>query len=138
MGIKSRISCFGFKGFKNQEEIFEILQNLRPTNLLNPNIALNNDDLKIFKNGKICSEILEMHKENIIHIEFSPAPILSGNKGLQKAQVIREFAETGIEFSLCSEDMLFLNKSISEFATDLCNMGVFTSEEIIPLFATQK
>ncbi|WP_407426145.1 hypothetical protein [Treponema sp.] len=135
MGIKSRISCFGFKGMKNQEDIFEILLNLRPTHLLNPNIALNNDDLKIFQNGKICDQIFEMQKEHAIYFEFSPAPVLSGNRGEKKAFVIREFAEKGFPFSFCTEDMLFLNKSISEFAADLCNAGVFSENELTDILS---
>ncbi|MBQ9207891.1 MAG: hypothetical protein IJ158_14420 [Treponema sp.] len=134
-GIESRISCVGFHGMQRQEDIFEIIRNLRPTHLLNPNIALNNDALKIFENGKICQQIFEMKKEFDVYIEFSPAPILSGNKSEQKAHAIREFAEMGIPFSLCSEDMLFLNKSISEFAADLCNMGVFSIEEMSQLIS---
>ena len=135
-GIESRISCVGFHGMQHQEDIFEIIRNLRPTHLLNPNIALNNDALKIFENGKICQQIFEMKKEFDVYIEFSPAPILSGNKSEQKARAIREFAEMGIPFSLCSEDMLFLNKSISEFAADLCNAGVFSIEEMSQLISS--
>lgn len=130
MGIESRICCFGFKTLKTQGEIIEILDNLRPTHLMNPNIAINNDALRIFENGKICPEIIALGHETGLHIEFSPAPVLSGNKGDKKARVIREFAENNIPFSLCTEDILHLNKSISEFAVDLCNADIFSKEEI--------
>ena len=133
MGIESRICCFGFKTLKGQSEIIEILENLQPTHLMNPNIAINNDALRIFENGKICPEILALGHDTGIHLEFSPAPILSGNKGEKKARVIREFAENNIPFSFCTEDTLYLNKSISEFAADLCNGGVFSKDEITEL-----
>lgn len=133
MNLESRISCLGLRTLKNRDEIFEIMLNLHPTRLLNPNIAINNDNLQIFKDGKIYKEVVDFIKDQNIQIEFSEAPVLSGKKEEQKMRVIREFAENDISFSLCTEDMLYLNKSITEFAVDLCNSGVFSKEEITEL-----
>lgn len=130
MDLSSRICCLGFRGLKNREEIFELIENLCPTHLMNPNIAINNDALKIFKDGKIYPEVVKIVKDKNLQIEFSPAPILSGKKEQEKKLILREFVENDIPFSLCSEDMLYLNKSISEFAADLCNAGVFSIEEM--------
>lgn len=138
MGIESRICCLGFRDCASRDEIFEILLNLRPTHLMNPNIAVSNDGLQIFKSGKIYPEVVEFIKNTGIKLEFSPAPILSGKEGGAKARIIREFVRQSVPCSLCSEDVLYLNKSVSEFAADLCNMGAFDVDEIIPLFATQK
>lgn len=135
MNMKSRICCLGFRTLPDRDSIFEIMLNLKPTHLMNPNIAINNDGLRIFKNGTLYPEVCDFIKDHNVHIEFSPAPILSGKKGEQKAQIIRAFAENDISFSLCTEDMLFLNKSISEFATDLCNTGVFSVEEMSQLIS---
>lgn len=130
MNIDSRICCLGFHFIKSREEIFEILDNLKPTLLLNPNMAVNNESLGIIKNSKLSPEIVAFGKNTGIKVEFSPAPGLSGNKDREKNLAIRDFAENGIPLKLCTEDPLHLGKSISEFASDLCNEGVFSVEEI--------
>ncbi|WP_294427611.1 hypothetical protein [uncultured Treponema sp.] len=136
MNLKSRISCLGCRTLKTHEEIFELMQNLHPTHLLNPNIAFNYDDLEEFKSGKIFPEIISFSKDNNIHVEFSPAPILSVSE--EKAKLIREVAENDIPFSLCTEDLLFLNKSISEFAVDLCNAGIFSKDEMVKIISNEQ
>lgn len=133
MNIDSRICCLGFYHLKSREEIFEILNNLKPTLLLNPNIAINNEALGVFKDERLCKEIVEFGKTTNMKMEFSPAPGLSYFKGSEKNNVIRDFAENGIPISLCTGDTLYLNKSLSEFATDLCNEGVFSKEEIMQI-----
>ena len=130
MNIDSRICCLGFHFLKSREEIFEILDNLKPTLLLNPNMAVNNESLGIIKNAKLCPEIVTFGRDTGIKVEFSPAPGLSGNRAKEKNMVIRDFAENGIPIKLCTEDTLHLGKSISEFAADLCNECVFSTEEI--------
>ena len=136
LNLDSRVCCFGFRELPDRDSIFELMLNLRPNLLLNPNIAINNDNLRIFKDLKIFPEVIAFIKDNNIHIEFSPAPILSGKKGEQKAQVIREFAENDIPFSLATEDTLYLNKSLSEFASDLCNAGVFSKDELVGIISS--
>lgn len=130
MNIDTRISCQGLKNLKSREELFELMLNFRPTHLLNPNIGLSNEALKIFKQGKLYPEIIDFIHDNNIHIEFSPSPYHAERNPKEKAHAIREFAENDIDFSLCTEDVLFLGKSISAFAADLCNEGVFSVEEI--------
>lgn len=130
MNIDSRISCFGLRKLKSKKEIFDLLQLLRPSRLLNTNIALNDENFGIFKNGKIPTEIVDFTNDTSIHLEFSAMPLLSGKKEKEKSFAIREIAENQLPFSLCTEDVLFLNKSISEFSADLCNAGVFNVEEI--------
>lgn len=133
MNIESRIGCLGFRDFESRDGIFEILQNLQPSIILNPNIAICDEKLAVFKDGKLLPEVLSFLKDNGIKTEFSPAPFLSGICSEEKIHAIREFAENGLPFSLCSEDVLYLNKSISEFAADLCNAGVFSVEELVEL-----
>lgn len=133
LNIDSRICCLGFRDFADRETIVEIIQNLKPTVILNPNIAICDASLAIFKNGKILPEVYSFLRDNNIRAEFSPAPLLSGRCADEKTHAIREFAEKGLPFSLCTEDMLFLNKSLSEFAADLCNAGVFSQEELVSL-----
>ncbi|MBO6219156.1 MAG: hypothetical protein J6N81_06240 [Treponema sp.] len=133
MNIDSRIVCLGLRNFENREGILEILQNLQPTIILNPNVAISKEKLAVFKNGKILPEVLAFLRDTGIKTEFSPAPFLSGVCAEEKNQAIREFAENDLPFSLCTEDLLFLNKSLSEFATDLCNSGVFSKEEVIKI-----
>lgn len=130
LNIETRISCQGLKNLQSRDELFELMLNFRPTHLLNPNIGLSNDKLKIFKDGKLYPEIVNFIHDNNIHIEFSPAPTLAERKPKEKAFAIREFAENDIDFSFCTEDVLFLGKSLSTFAADLCNLGVFSVEEM--------
>ena len=133
LNLKSQISCLGFRSLGGRDDIYELLANLQPTHLLNPNITYKNSELDSSINGKLVQSAITFTKDNNIHIDFSPAPILSGQNAKEKAFLIREFAENGIPFSFCTEDLLFLNKSISEFAVDLCNLGVFSKEELIKI-----
>ena len=135
LNLKSRISCLGFRSLKGRDEILELIANFQPTNLLNPNITYKNSQLESFKDGKIFQDAVKIAKDNNIHIDFSPAPIYSGTRSEEKAFVIREFAESGIPISLCTEDLLFLNRSISEFAVDLCKLGVFCKEELVDIIS---
>lgn len=137
MNLESRIGCLGFKNFADRDSVVEIIQNLQPTRLLNPNVAVNKDNLSVFKDGKILPEVVAFFKNDGIKIEFSPAPFLSGHCSSEKLHVIREFSELGIPFSLCTEDLLYLNKSLSEFATDLCNEGVFSQEELVNIISNR-
>ena len=137
MNLKSRICCLGFRPLKNRVEIFELLENFNPTHILNPNIALNNDGLNIFENGKLSKNLIDFVKNTNLKIEFSPAPLLSGKKVREKTEFIRECAEKGLEISLCTEDSLFLNKSISEFSLDLCNAEIFSKEELESLISVK-
>ena len=130
LNMESRISCQGLKDLQSRDELFELMLNFRPSHLMNPNIGVCNDKLKIFNNGKLYPEIVDFIHDNNIHIEFSPAPMLSERNAEKKVWAIREFAENDIDFSLCTEDVLFYGKSISSFSVDLCNMGVFTKEEL--------
>lgn len=135
LGLDSRICCLGFKKFKNLDSIYETIQNLRPTLVLNPNFALGDEKVKIFENKKLRPEAVKFFKDEKISMEFSPFLLFSEKLGKEKILSIREFAENDIPFSFCTEDMLFLNKSISEFAADLCRMGVFSKEEMISLIS---
>ena len=133
LNIESRIGSLGLRNFADRASIWEIVQNLQPNVILNPNIVVKKDNLLIFKDGKILPEVINFLKSNNIRTEFSPAPFLSKQNSDEKIRVIREFAEQGLDFKLCSEDMLFLNKSLSEFAADLCNAGIFSKEEIVKI-----
>lgn len=137
LNIESRIGSLGFRNFTDRESILEIVQNLQPSVILNPNIVIKKDNLLIFKDGKILPEVINFLKTNNIRTEFSPAPFLSKQNSEEKTRVIREFAEKGLDFKLCSEDMLFLNKSLSEFAADLCNTGVFSQEELVEIISNR-
>ncbi|MCR4822986.1 MAG: hypothetical protein K5873_08970 [Treponema sp.] len=135
MNIDSKIGCLAFRDFEDRNAILEILQNLNPSVIVNPNIAIKDERLAVFSNGKIRPEVVSFLKDNEIETVFSPAPFLSGINSNEKNKAIREFAENGLKFSLCTEDMLYLNKSISEFAADLCNQGVFSKEELVSIIS---
>ena len=52
----------------------------------------------------------------------------------QKAKYVRAFLDAGITVKAGTESVLLLNKSLSQFAADLCNTGVFTANEVKELF----
>lgn len=135
MGIATRLSCVCFRDMKSRDEIFDLMQLLRPSYLMNPNTAVGRDQLDVYRNGRIPPEIIAFTKDNNIRLEFSPYPMLSNEHAREKTFVIREVSECGLPFALGTEDMLYLNKSISEFAADLCNMGVFSPEEITKIIS---
>ena len=52
----------------------------------------------------------------------------------QKAKYVRAFLDAGITVKAGTESVLLLNKSLSQFAADLCNTGVFRANEVKELF----
>lgn len=84
----------------------------------------------------ICdAEITKFLKDNNVAVVFSPFLGIDGSGSFQKkAELMRSLADTGIDVKICSDSALFMCKSISEFAADLCNTGLFSKEEIETLF----
>lgn len=134
-GIETRLSCLGFRNMKNFDDVFDLVQLLCPSCFLNPNTAVGRDYLGVYKDGKVSQETIAFVKDNNIRLEFSPAPTLSAHNAEQKAFAIRQALDNDIPLSLCTEDMLFMNKSISSFAADLCNLGVFSQEEVVQIIS---
>ena len=49
------------------------------------------------------------------------------------ARLLRDFLEAGADAKLGTQSILLCNKSISQFASELCNTGIFTKEEMTAL-----
>lgn len=73
-------------------------------------------------------EILSVLKNEKIKVIFTP-----GMSAEQKAQSLRAFLDSGISCALGTKSILLFNKSISQFARELCNTKVFTKEEMTKL-----
>ena len=130
MGIEARIACLGFRNSDDEKYILEIVQNLKPSTLLNPNITSKKIQSALIYDKKRMESTIKSLKSSGVKIDFSPAPLLSGDKETEKLQIIRSFVDADIPVHFCTEDVLYLNKSISEFAADLCNSGLFSKEEV--------
>lgn len=70
-------------------------------------------------------EILSVLKQEKIKIILTP-----GAAAEQKAQTLRAFFDRGINCALGTKSILLFNKSISQFASELCNTKLFTKEEM--------
>lgn len=51
---------------------------------------------------------------------------------------IRKMYDAGIRLTICTDDLIFFNKSVSEQCADLVNCGLFTKEEIISILDSEK
>ncbi len=70
-------------------------------------------------------EILSVLKQEKIKTVFTP-----GAAAEQKAKSLRAFLDSGIDCALGTKSILLFNRSISQFASELCNTKVFTKEEM--------
>ncbi len=77
-------------------------------------------------------EILNFMNKNKITAVITPNPFTSGTENTieKKAQYLRNFLDAGTDAKLGTESILLYNKSISQMASELCNTGLFTKEEI--------
>ncbi len=82
-------------------------------------------------------EILNFMGKNKITAVITPNPISAGkdNSINTKALYLRSFLDAGTDARLGTESILLFNESISQFASELCNTGNFTKEEICSILA---
>lgn len=105
---------------ESPEKLLKVLQTLTPKAVIQcERAARNNDILSYMKNNRISAII-------------TPNPDSEGELFTPeiKAQFIRNFLEAGVETRIGTESILLFNKSISQMASDLCNTGLFSKEEM--------
>ena len=51
---------------------------------------------------------------------------------------IRKMFDAGVRLTICTDDLIFFNKSVSEQCADMVNCGLFTKEEIFTILASEK
>ncbi len=94
---------------------------------------------EIFKPSAVCNFDPELCDENIqsvlkkknVIFEISPELFLSKDGfSAQKAAALKKVFEGEVVVKLCSGKILYTNSPISSFATELCNTGAFSKEEL--------
>ena len=51
---------------------------------------------------------------------------------------IRKMFDAGVRLTICTDDLIFFNKSVSEQCADMVNCGLFTKEEIFTILNSEK
>ncbi len=80
-------------------------------------------------------DILNFMKKNSIGAVITPVQdtLTTEHTIEMKATWLRNFLEAGIEAKLGTESILLFNRSVSQFASELCNTGLFTKDEMSSL-----
>lgn len=113
-----------FAGFtKSSDEYMNLLR------LLNPNTIIQGE------HSVKDSKIIKFLKEHSINTVVTPSTSFSTAQIQfeQKARYIRTLLNEGLSVKLATESILLFNQSLSNFASNLCNTGIFSKEEMISL-----
>lgn len=84
----------------------------------------------------ICDEkSLDFIKQQNICAEFSPYSFSSSKEDrLKKYRFMRKIFDSGVKIRICTASLLFLKSSLSQFAAELCNSGIFRKGEVLGFF----
>lgn len=113
---------FSASDFSSENELYHAYKQILPNCIVNGENLINNDNF--------LSD-LRNNNTSLIITPNTSTKLLSPWK--EKANHLKLFMDKNINVSLGTEGILFLNKSISEFAMELCNCEIFTKDEIINL-----
>ncbi len=104
------------------DEILNMLDILFPSQIINADQLAKND------------ELLKFLSDNDLKVIISPNSNNSQNFNIEeKAQTLRIFCDKGIRSYICTGDILLHDKSISAFASDLCNTNIFSKDEMLEI-----
>ena len=119
-GLKIRVNL---SPCDSANDFFRVLDFFEPQVLINADSAANS------------GEILALLKKNSIQTVITPENQFKDKKMdfSEKAKRMRSFLEAGIETFLGTQSILLFNKSISQLASELCNTGLFTKEEMLSI-----
>lgn len=81
--------------------------------------------------------VLQLIKDRDLRLNVTPASnvLLGAVKSLEEHPV-RKLVEAGIRVTICTDDLLFFNKSVSEQCADLVECGVLTTEQVREIFSS--
>ena len=124
-GLKIRVNL---STVDSANDFFKVLDFFEPQVLINADCATN------------FGEILTFLKKNSIQTVITPETQFKDKKidFSEKAKRMRSFLEAGIETFLGTQSILLFNKSISQLASELCNTGLFTKEEMLSILKIAK
>lgn len=119
-GLKIRVDL---SSVDSANDFFKIFDFFEPDAIINADNAAN------------FGEILAFLKKKSIQTVITPETQFKDKKMdfSEKAKKMRSFLEAGIETFLGTQSILLFNKSISQLASELCNTGLFTKEEMLSI-----
>ena len=80
-------------------------------------------------------KVMQFLKDRNIRCNITPeSNVMLGAVPSLKEHPIKKFVEMGIPVTICTDDLLFFNRSVSEQCVDLVNAGVLTVEQIKKIF----
>lgn len=110
-------------GIKTSDELNFALTTFKP------------DFVKDIPESAFDEKTFDFMKQTEICAEFTPyVPSRLETEKLKKYKFMRRLFDSGIKIRLCTGSLLLLKKSISEFAVDLCNSGIFSENEVKSFF----
>lgn len=118
--LKTEISCVQTR---NPDELNFALTTFKP------------DFVKDIPESAFDEKTFDFMKQTEICAEFTPyVPSCLETEKLKKYKFMRRLFDSGMKIRLCTGSLLLLKKSISEFAVDLCNSGIFSENEVKSFF----
>lgn len=119
-GLKTEINCVHAQ---NSDGVNFALTTFKP------------DFIKDVPESVFDEKIFDFVKQTEICAEFTPyVPSCLETEKLKKYKFMRRLFDSGIKIRLCTGSLLLLKKSVSEFAVDLCNSGIFSEDEVKSFF----
>lgn len=118
--LKTEIDCLEMK---SSEEFYFTLETFKP------------DFVKDAFDSVCDKKCFDFMKRQNICVEFSPyfSSALKEEK-LKKYRFMRKVFDSGVKVRICTASLVFLKSSLSQFAVDLCNSGIFTKDEVLGFF----
>lgn len=81
--------------------------------------------------------VLQFIKDRDLRLNVTPASnvMLGAVKSLEE-HPIKKLVEAGIRVTICTDDLMFFNKSVSEQCVDLINSGTLTKDQVKDILST--
>ena len=84
-------------------------------------------------------KILQYLADLNIRCNVTPASnIMLGASAKLEEHPIRKMYDAGIRLTICTDDLLFFNKTVSQQCADMVNCGLFTKEEILRILNSER
>ncbi|MBE6345342.1 MAG: adenosine deaminase, partial [Spirochaetaceae bacterium] len=81
--------------------------------------------------------VVQFIKDRNLRLNITPTSnIMLGAVKSYEEHPIKKFVQAGIRVSICTDDLMFFNKSVSEQCEDLVKNGTLTDQQIKDIFAS--